>query len=72
MTYPDFLFSPSVFLWTSLDVNPYERNSMHFWIAALISNMWIEVLLEVHAMIWSVGWNTRSQMMALPEPRRKV
>ena len=34
--------------------------------------MWIDVLFEVHAMIWSVGWKTRSQMMALPEPRRNV
>ena len=40
--------------------------------ASLISNMCIDVLFEVQAIICIVGWNTMSLMIALPEPRRRV
>ena len=34
--------------------------------------MWIEVLLEVHAMICKVGWKTKSQIIAFPDPLLNV
>ena len=72
MTYPDFLFSPSVLRCTSVWEKPYCRSSMHFWMASLISKMWMDVLLEVHAMMCRVGWNTISLMIALPDPLLSV
>ena len=71
-TYPGFLFSPSVLRLTSVWEKPYWRSSMHFWIAFLISNMCIEVLFEVQAMMCRVGWKMIFYIIALPEPRLNV
>ncbi len=71
-TYPDFLFSPSVFLSTSVYENPYCLSSIHFWMASLISKIWMDVLLLVQAIICKLGWNTMSWMTALPEPLLSV
>ena len=69
---PGFLFSPSVFLLVSVELKPYCFSSMHFSIDALISNRWMDDLLEVQAMMCREGWNIIPVIVALPEPLLRV
>ena len=61
-----------MFLFVSVELNPYYFNSIHFSIEALISNKWIEDLFEVHAMMCKEGWNIIPVIVALPEPLLSV
>ena len=51
---------------------PYYLFSIHFSTLIFVEKIWIEALLEQHAIILRLGWKTIEFIWAFEVPRRKT